>query len=51
MGVGFVHYMGPFTYYVMAFFLIFDSPLPPCYAIYVIKCYGFVGLAIPPSSA
>ena len=31
----------------MAFFLVFDSPLPPCYAIYVIKCYGLAGLANP----
>ena len=24
---------GPFTYYVMVFFPIFDSPLPPCYTL------------------
>ena len=24
---------GPFTYYVMGFFDIFDSPLPPCYSL------------------
>ena len=33
------------------FFVVFDSPLPLFYAIYVIKCYGFAGLAnpLPPS--
>ena len=36
----------PFIYYVMAFFL-FLTPPPPCYAIYVIKCYGLAGLANP----
>ena len=28
-----IPYGGPFTYYVMVFFPIFDSPLPPCYTL------------------
>ena len=37
--------MGPFIYYIMAFCLVFDSPLPLLYFIMLCFCY----IAVPPS--